>query len=193
MARVVLTNQLENQIKDKLRMKYEGPRDKLLKDFLEKHKEMLYETVVPKEIQDRLATIPHNLLQMNKSMCFILDGEACEIPFTSNRPLPDVYHSYYSRMKLELPLSIAEEFNEIKAQRERLKKECSDLITEITKVFASCTTLKQLLEIWPSALEFCPADVVERHNRVAAPRTKEEVDVKLSDSTKLALVKIRMT
>lgn len=193
MARVVLTRSLMQSIRHKIQAKFDEPRAKLLADFLQANKEVFYNAVVPKDMQDKLAQIPIEFVQRNSSMRFVLQGEALEVSFGSERPLPANYHSYYSRTELPLTPEIQQLYEPVKAERARLAKERDELLEEIDKVMNQCVTLKQLLEIWPSALDLCPPGVVERHNKVVAPRNKEEVKIELSDQTKLALVKVRMT
>lgn len=65
----------------------------------------------------------------------------------------------------------------------------------VGQVLTSCTSLKHVLEIWPTALEYMPDYVKERHNKVTGKaRKKRSVpDITIDDDIKIAIAKHRLT
>lgn len=61
----------------------------------------------------------------------------------------------------------------------------------INHVMVERTTLQGVLEVWPSALDFLPKDVRQRH---AAPNPKREPrkEIELSDDAKISLITVRL-
>lgn len=83
----------------------------------------------------------------------------------------------------------------ILTQLDSIERERDDLINELVgKVLVACTTLKQVLEVWPTAMEFMPSSAIERHNmkvESARSRVKRELG-EVDDSVKMKLMKARM-
>lgn len=74
---------------------------------------------------------------------------------------------------------------------EQLKKERDTLVAAIVKVLNQCSTLRQVLEVWPTALDYMPESVKKRHAEKVEKRGStviEEVD----DHAKMLLMKARM-
>lgn len=62
-------------------------------------------------------------------------------------------------------------------------------------VLNRCTTLRQVLELWPSAIDFMPSEVVDKHRQKPPKRDKKQdvtEQIKIEDSIKAALAKERM-
>lgn len=77
-----------------------------------------------------------------------------------------------------------------------------DAITEENKalkdklvhgVLTQCTTLRQVLEVWPNALQFMPPETIEAHNRQTEKRTASKLEaMAVDDDTKVMLMKAQM-
>lgn len=65
----------------------------------------------------------------------------------------------------------------------------------VEQVLKSCTSLKQVLEIWPTALEYMPEYVRERHIKVTGKARKKPLQpqITISDDVKIAIAKHRLT
>lgn len=75
---------------------------------------------------------------------------------------------------------------------ELLVKQRDALIDQLVNhVMVERTTLQGVLEVWPSALDFLPDDVRQRH---AAPNPKREPrkEIELSDDAKISLITVRL-
>ena len=87
-------------------------------------------------------------------------------------------------------------YADAKAIVDRLReidKECSYVQDEMCgQVLGQCTTLKQVIEHWPSIVDYLPHDVLAKHAEPVAPtvrRKRAEIDI--SDASKVALTKLR--
>lgn len=158
--------------------------------------EMCYRTVVSEELEQQALALPKDMVNYGETIRFIYDGKIYQLPLGRSRPLPASYENAY-QTRVALPKSPPEEFQklvqDIKINVAQLSQEHNTLNTDIKRVMESCRTLKQLLEIWPSALDFCDSSIRNRHARPETKRFKATTAEKLTDEAKLALVKVRMT
>ena len=78
---------------------------------------------------------------------------------------------------------------------DQLEEEKKTLITTIVEgVLMQCSTLRQVLEVWPTALDFMPPGVRDLHYAKPEKRkTNPAADIQIDDSVKVALMKARMT
>ena len=192
MARVKLTQQLQQNILSKIKAKYYTQRSTLLSDFITKNRETIYRLVVSEELEEKLRGLPSGFQVTNAHMSFEHAGHQYDIPFQRDRFLPTQYHSSYSHTKLMFPAPLADEAKEMQDKRSQLNKESENVCEELKKIMKQAETLKQLVEVWPSALDLCEPHVIEQYNKKPKAREKPE-KIEISDSSKLALVKVRMT
>jgi len=59
-------------------------------------------------------------------------------------------------------------------------------------VMNKCSTLRQVLELWPSAIDFMPEYVVRKHREVTEKRKNIVQEINIDDSIKASLAKERM-
>ena len=114
------------------------------------------------------------------------------IRFRTPRPKPAgrAWSTNYqlSRTNPVYPAALAAvmEIKNIEAQQQKL------VTTLVDGVLAKCTTLRQVLELWPTAMEFMSDEVKKRH---AEPTAKREASVKAAEvsvEVKAALMTARM-
>ena len=83
-------------------------------------------------------------------------------------------------------LAAVMEIKTLEAQQKTLKD------TLVGGVLAECTTLRQVLELWPTALEFMPDEVKKRHAEPTAKRGASAKPAEVSVEVKAALMTARM-
>jgi hypothetical protein len=78
-------------------------------------------------------------------------------------------------------------------ERDRLVKERDTLRESITELLNSCSTLRQVLEKWPTALDFMSDEVKARHAEKVEPVKREAKVIKeVDEQAKMLLMKARM-
>lgn len=128
---------------------------------------------------------------------FDLDGKECIVTFTVKFippvPLPARFRGYNARMHLKPEMPAYPHAVKIFHEHAALTRERDSLIkTIVNDVLTNCGSLRQVLEHWPSAMEFMPEDVVEQHNRPTEKRVNTAKDVTIDESVKATLLKARM-
>lgn len=114
------------------------------------------------------------------------------VPFKPPVPAPVRFHGYgISAWPVKSTLPCYPLAVEVLTAIEQLKKERDTLVAAIGKVLNQCSTLRQVLEVWPTALDYMPESVKKRHAEKSEKRGStviEEVD----DHAKMLLMKARM-
>ncbi len=115
------------------------------------------------------------------------------IPYPAQIPVPERATMYSFRIPLKKERPEYEQVVALLREIDRINQEHNKLNQALQAVLNKCVTLKQVLDIWPTAIEFVSPETREQHNRVnepkaRGPRTKPEID----DSTKVALLSARM-
>lgn len=192
MARVTISNELRDKILSAVTAKYNDMIEKKRSDFLEANKNELYRCIVPQEVELKALGLPSEIVQYAGTLYFKRNDIRYNVSFGMLRPLPSAYHySYNSEPFIIKDPALDQAFTAMEAEVTELQAKVKKLHEDIKKILTTCRTLKQVLEVWPSALEFCPEAAKQRHAAPDPPRYKKG-DVTLSDDTKLELVKVRM-
>lgn len=114
------------------------------------------------------------------------------VPFKPPVPAPSRFHGYgQSPWVVEPTLPCYPHAVQVLLAIEQLKKERHTLVTALSKVLTQCSTLRQVLEVWPTALDYMPESVKKRHaekSEKRGPTVIEGVD----DQAKMLLMKARM-
>lgn len=107
------------------------------------------------------------------------------VPFKPPIPLPERYRRYGYVFSLRSEMAPYEPAKKIFLELDALIEERNKLITQIVDgVLVNCSTLRQVLEFWPTALDFMPDD--------AKKRQTPTVDVVVDDDVKVSLMKARL-
>ena len=119
------------------------------------------------------------------------------VPFKPPVPAPQSFHSYnYSSNEKNVvhpSLPCYQPCVDVLLEHDRMVKERDTLRDSIAQLLNSCGTLRQVLEKWPTALDFMPDDVRARHAEKVAPTKKEaKVISEVDDQAKMLLMKARM-
>lgn len=115
------------------------------------------------------------------------------VPLKPPVPLPQRLRGYGAKFKLLESMAPYEHAKKIYLELDAMTEERDKLIGQIVNgVLAKCSTLRQVLELWPTAMDFMPDDVRQRH--AAKPEKRQSVAEELSidNDVKVSLMKARM-
>lgn len=117
------------------------------------------------------------------------------IPYSEPIPVPQRCNTYAFRIPVRESDALFAPLSAKLDELEYVQKERDTLAEKIAELLEACGTLKQVLEVWPTALDFMPADAITRHNtnelkekRKRTARQKAVID----DSTKVALLSAKL-
>lgn len=114
------------------------------------------------------------------------------VPFKPPVPAPSRFHGYGQPPWAVKPtLPCYPHAVQVLLAVEQLNKERDTLVAALSKVLTQCSTLRQVLEVWPTALDYMPESVKKRHaekSEKRGPTVIEGVD----DHAKMLLMKARM-
>ena len=118
------------------------------------------------------------------------------VPFKPPVPAPASFHGYSSSNEKNIvhpSLPCYQPCVDVLLEHDRMVKERDTLRDSIAQLLNSCGTLRQVLEKWPTALDFMSDEVKARHAEKVDP-TKKEVKVisEVDDQAKMLLMKARM-
>ena len=118
------------------------------------------------------------------------------VPFKPPVPAPQSFHGYsYSNEKniVHPSLPCYQPCVDVLLEYDRIVKERDTLCDSIAQLLNSCSTLRQVLEKWPTALDFMSDEVKAKHAEKVDP-TKKEVKVisEVDGQAKMLLMKARM-
>ena len=199
MAAVKLTPNVRTSILGRIIDKYNELKSKEQERItVAPYPDMFYRLIVSEKLEQQALSLPTDMVVRGEALNFIYNGKVYHLNLGRPRPLPDAYSNpYHTRVSLPqgavVPEEIVKLIQDISANVDRLSKEQETLTVDVRRVLNSCRTLKQLLEVWPSALDFCGSEIQSRHARPETKRFKATTAEKLTDEAKLALVKVRMT
>lgn len=128
-----------------------------------------------------------------------IDGEEKKhwfsVPFKSPVPAPASFHGYrYNNDNIVHPsLPCYQPCVDVLLEHDRMVKERDTLRDSIAQLLDSCSTLRQVLEKWPTALDFMSDEVKAKHAEKVDPTKKEtKVISEVDDQAKMLLMKARM-
>lgn len=118
------------------------------------------------------------------------------VPFKPPVPAPQSFHGYNSSNEKNIvhpSLPCYQPCVNVLLEHDRMVKERDTLRDSIDQLLNSCGTLRQVLEKWPTALDFMPDKVKARHAEKVDPTKKEtKVISEVDDQAKMLLMKARM-
>ena len=116
------------------------------------------------------------------------------VPFKPPVPAPQSFHGYsYSSNIVHPSLPCYQPCVDVLLEHDRMVEERDTLRDSIAKLLDSCSTLRQVLEKWPTALDFMPDEVKAKHAEKVDPTKKEtKVISEVDDQAKMLLMKARM-
>ena len=123
---------------------------------------------------------------------------AFTVPFESPVPAPQSFHGHgYSSSNekniVHPSLPCYQPCVDVLLEHDRMVKERNTLRDSIDQLLNSCGTLRQVLEKWPTALDFMPDDVRAKHaEKVDSTKKKTKAISEVDDQAKMLLMKARM-
>lgn len=178
-----------NNLTQSLRMK----RQKLADDFKTGKGDIVYDALISDEVRHQVERLPEEFQMRGEGLYLTIDGNPYNFEFPSPRIAPSRWTSPYNRARVPLPTPLLTQFKEHHAELKQLQKEENDLEAELTTVMKGCDSLKQLLTVWPTAIDFLPPDVLARHNKPNPKRKTADDLPKISEATQLSIIKVRMS
>lgn len=118
------------------------------------------------------------------------------VPFKPPVPAPASFHGYSSSNEKNIvhpSLPCYQPCVDVLLEHDRIVEERDTLLTSIYKLLNSCGTLRQVLEKWPSAMDFMSDEVKQKHAEKVDPVKKQvKVIADVDDQAKMLLMKARM-
>ena len=120
------------------------------------------------------------------------------VPFKPPVPAPQSFHVYSYSLNNEKnivhpSLPCYQPCVDVLLEYDRMVKERDTLRDSIAQLLNSCGTLRQVLEKWPTALDFMSDEVKAKHAAKVEPTKKEtKVISEVDDQAKMLLMKARM-
>lgn len=118
------------------------------------------------------------------------------VPFEPPVPAPQSFHGYSSSNEKNIvhpSMPCYQPCVDVLLEHDRMIKERDTLRNSIAALLNSCSTLRQVLEKWPTALDFMSDEVKAKHAEKVDPTKKEtKVISEIDDQAKMLLMKARM-
>lgn len=115
------------------------------------------------------------------------------VPLNPPAPLPQRLRGYGVKFKLLESMAPYEHAKKIYLDLDAMVEERDELIRQLVNgVLTRCTTLRQVLELWPTALDFMPNGVKQQHAAKAEKRQSVVKELSIDDDVKVSLMKARM-
>lgn len=105
-----------------------------------------------------------------------------EFPVRSNR------YSTENELLLTEKAPIYPEAARLLLEIDKVDTERSTLVASINGILNQCGTVRQLLDAWPSAINYLPKDVLDKHNE-KTPKREKVAPIEVDDAVKSALLK----
>ena len=208
MATVRITEQIRREVRRKIESLYELRIKKKLEELqhLDVAMQVFMQQVSFEEFAtaQKLNTDVKWVPELNNSFVKIsyagLDGAAKHVTFNvlfkPPVPAPQSFHGYNASNEKNIvhpSLPCYQPCVDVLLEHDRMVKERDTLRDSIAQLLNSCSTLRQVLEKWPTALDFMSDEVKAKHAEKVNP-TKKEVKVisEVDDQAKMLLMKARM-
>lgn len=114
-------------------------------------------------------------------------------PLNPPAPLPHRLRGYYTKLKLLESMAPYEHARKIYLELDAMHEERNKLIEQIVNgVLTKCSTLRQVLELWPTAMDFMPDEVKQKHAAKTKKRQSVVEELSIDNDVKVSLMKVRM-
>ena len=209
MATVRITEQIRQEVRRKIEGLFDARIEKKLEELnhLDVAMQVFMRRITPEEfaIAQKLNTdvtwVPEICSLTVRIEYTGIDGTkknvTFTVPFKLPVPAPQSFHGYsYSNEKsiiIHPSLPCYQPCVDVLLEHDRMVKERDTLHDSIAQLLNSCGTLRQVLEKWPTALDFMSDEVKAKHAEKVDPTKKEaKVISEVDDQAKMLLMKARM-
>lgn len=115
------------------------------------------------------------------------------VPFKPPVPLPQRLRGYGAKFKLLETMAPYEHAKKIYLDLDSMNEERDKLISQIVDgVLTKCSTLRQVLELWPTAMDFMPDEIKQKHAAKTEKRQSVVEELSIDNDVKVSLMKARM-
>lgn len=208
MATVRITPQIRHEVCRKIESLFDARINKKLEELnhLDVAVQVFMKRITPEEftVAQKLNTDVKWVPEISDLFVHItytgIDGKekkrSFRVPFKPPVPAPASFHGYSSSNEKNIvhsSLPCYQPCVDVLLEYDRIVKERDTLKNSIAQLLDSCGTLRQVLEKWPTALDFMSDEVKARHAQKVDPRKKEiKVISEVDDQAKKLLMKARM-
>ena len=208
MATVRITNQIRDEVRRKIESLFDARIKKKSEELqhLDVAMQVFMRLVTPEEFAaaQKLNTDVKWVPEISSLHVHIeytgIDGvvktAAFHAPFKPPVPAPQPFHryNYFSEKHIVHPsLPCYQPCVDVLLEHDRTIRERDTLQKSIAQLLDSCSTLRQVLEKWPTALDFMSDEVKAKHAEKVDPTKKEaKVISEVDDQAKTLLMKARM-
>lgn len=208
MATVRITNEIRYAVRHKIESLFDTRIKKKLEELqhLDVAMQVFMRRITPEEFAaaQKLNTDVNWVPEISDLFVHItytgIDGKekkhSFRVPFKLPVPAPASFHGYrYNTDKhiVHPSLPCYQPCVDVLLEHDRMVEERNTLRDSIAQLLDSCGTLRQVLEKWPTALDFMSDEVKARHAEKVAPTKKEaKVISEVDDQAKMLLMKARM-
>ena len=208
MTTVRITDQIRREVRHKIESLYELRIKKKLEELqhLDVAMQVFMRLVTPEEFAaaQKLNTDVKWIPEISNFFVRIsyagLDGATkhvtLNVQFESPVPAPQSFHGYsapYEQNIVDPSLPCYQPCVDVLLEHDHMVKERNTLRASIDNLLSSCGTLRQVLEKWPTALDFMSDEVKAKHAEKVDPvKKKAKVIDEVDDQAKMLLMKARM-
>ena len=209
MATVHITNRVRAHVRNKFEALYRDRIERKAKELQHLNiGNVCYQHYVPakyRELAQQLNTDPDGLWvdtvhNIAVKMTYIKDDEnrtattvAFTVPLEPPMPLPLRMRGYGTRFELRESMAPYEHAKKVYLELDAMHRERDKLIEQIVDgVLSKCSTLRQVLELWPTAVDFMPDDAKQRHATKTVKRQPSAEELSIDNDVKISLMKARM-
>ena len=208
MATVRITEQIRHEVRRKIESLFKTPLEAKYAELqnLDVAMQVFMRRITPEEfaIAQKLNTDVKWVPEISDLFVRItyagIDGKEkkhwLRVPFKPPVPAPQAFHGYSPSNEKNIvhpSLPCYQPCVDVLLEHDRMVKERDTLRDSIAQLLNSCGTLRQVLEKWPTALDFMSDEVKARHAEKVDPTKKEtKVISEVDDQAKMLLMKARM-
>lgn len=208
MATVRITQEIRQEVRRKIESLFDARINKKYEELnhLDVAMQVFMRHITPEEftVAQKLNTDVKWVPEIRDLFVYItytgIDGKENKhffrVPFKPPVPAPASFHGYNPSNEKNIvhpSLPCYQPCVDVLLEHDRMMKERDTLRDSIDNLLSSCGTLRQVLEKWPTALDFMSDEVKAKHAEKVDPRKKEtKVISEVDDQAKMLLMKARM-
>ena len=199
MAIVRLTKECNNAILNNIEQKF-APQHLAIRNEIENGmRTEIYNEYMPQKYVDLAMQLPRGCIVTNNVFYFkykTADGYDFQytLSFPTEMLCTDNGVNLYTPVGLQMAEPLASKFKALVDKYAAIDRQKATLHGHINELLSRCATLQQLIQVWPSALEYVSPSTLMKYNKEkAAPKPKfNPADCELPPEAKVLLVKTRL-